>query len=134
MIGPHKESHYDFLGDEVNHHDVAVIIPVPIVAGFITSLSRKEKDLFSILYGRKGEFVSRTELSRVLWKKDASNSTLTQLSQLIGRLKRKMVSFGVDENSVITHWNKGYALSISICNTVTKYIDEKVIQDFVAAN
>ncbi|MHC5247178.1 winged helix-turn-helix domain-containing protein [Enterococcus sp. LJL90] len=101
-------------------------VSVHAVASLLSALSRKERELFDLLYAQKGEFVARTELSTQLWQQNVSNSSLTQLSQIIGRLKKKMQKFNLDENLIITHWNKGYALDQELCESVELYQEDKV--------
>ncbi|MHC5247040.1 winged helix-turn-helix domain-containing protein [Enterococcus sp. LJL90] len=101
-------------------------IPIHLVASFMSTMSKKEKELFNILLENNGEFVSRVELSDAIWGQGVSNSSLAQLSQIIGRLKKKMVKAGLDENLIETHWNKGYALQEKMCASIPTYLAEKV--------
>ncbi|MHC5247241.1 winged helix-turn-helix domain-containing protein [Enterococcus sp. LJL90] len=79
--------------------------------GFINSLSHNEKKLFDILLEANGNYVQRKDLSEQVWGKGVSNSTLTQLSQLIYRIRKKMLKVGLEGNSLQTNWREGYALS-----------------------
>ncbi|WP_265456474.1 winged helix-turn-helix domain-containing protein [Enterococcus sp. HY326] len=101
-------------------------VSIQSIGTLLGVLSRKEKELFDILYAKNGDFVARTELSTSLWHQEVSNSSLTQLSQIIGRLKRKMQKFDFDENFIITHWNKGYALDRRFCESIDAFENEKV--------
>lgn len=77
------------------------------------SLSKREKQLFDILFERRGQCVTRMELSQLLWNKEASQSTLSQLSQITRRLKEKIQIVGLNDSLVHTDWKKGYSLRIS---------------------
>ncbi|WP_265456400.1 winged helix-turn-helix domain-containing protein [Enterococcus sp. HY326] len=78
---------------------------------FIHSLSVNEKNLFDILYAANGQYIKRAELSEKLWQKEASNSSLAQLSQLLFRIRKKMTNHHLDGESLRSHWREGYALS-----------------------
>ncbi|MHC5374152.1 winged helix-turn-helix domain-containing protein [Enterococcus sp. LJL120] len=78
---------------------------------FIHSLSVNEKKLFDILYAADGQYIKRADLSERLWQKEASNSSLAQLSQLLFRIRKKMISHQLDGESLRSHWREGYALS-----------------------
>ncbi|WP_265456747.1 winged helix-turn-helix domain-containing protein [Enterococcus sp. HY326] len=101
-------------------------IPVHLIATLVSTMSKKEKELFHLLYEKHGDFVSRVELSETIWRQEVSNSSLTQLSQIVRRLKAKMKKIGLDEELIETHWNKGYALSKVFCENIDIYMGEKI--------
>ncbi|MHC5372557.1 winged helix-turn-helix domain-containing protein [Enterococcus sp. LJL120] len=79
--------------------------------GFVNNLSPKERKLLGLLDEANGQPVSRTFASECIWGKETSPSTLTQLSQLVSRLKNKMAHFGLNENALQVEWGKGYVLN-----------------------
>ncbi|WP_265460064.1 winged helix-turn-helix domain-containing protein [Enterococcus sp. HY326] len=81
------------------------------VKKLLNNLSPKEAGLFEILCRAQGEIILRVDVCEQLWKIGANHSTLTQLSQLIQRIRKKMEHFGVDGNLLETHWRSGYSLS-----------------------
>ncbi|MHC5250223.1 winged helix-turn-helix domain-containing protein [Enterococcus sp. LJL90] len=81
------------------------------VKQLINLLSAKEKKVFMILYEANGRSVSRKEILEKIWDEDISNSNLTQLSQIIQRIRFKMEKSGFDGTLLETQWKKGYALS-----------------------
>ncbi|MHC5375421.1 helix-turn-helix domain-containing protein [Enterococcus sp. LJL120] len=81
------------------------------VKKLLKNLSPKEAGLFEILYKAQGEVILRVDVCEQLWKRGANHSTLTQLSQLIQRIRKKMEHFGVDGSLLETHWRSGYSLS-----------------------
>lgn len=94
---------------------------------FVDNLSKKEKQLFGILYKMQGDYVMRKDISNLLWGGEVSNSNLTQLSQLIRRIKEKMLDEGLDQKLIHTNWTKGYALSNEIFVNSSSQIEEIVI-------
>ncbi len=103
-------------------------IPIQSLTALVSNLSGKEKVFFNILYRKKGEFISRMDLSKLIWEKDPNNSTLAQLSQIVGRVKRKMQSTGIDSSLIKTHWKKGYALHSSLYESIEMHKDDRTIQ------
>ncbi|MHC5372285.1 winged helix-turn-helix domain-containing protein [Enterococcus sp. LJL120] len=102
-------------------------ISIHSVTALISAMSKKERELFDILYEHNGEFVTRIELSKLLWTQGVSNSSLTQLSQIVGRLKKKMHKLGLNEGLIETHWNKGYAFKNQFCESISNYAATKSI-------
>ncbi|MHC5372241.1 winged helix-turn-helix domain-containing protein [Enterococcus sp. LJL120] len=82
---------------------------------FIKSLSKKERQVFSILYQSDGNYLKREELAGSLWDKNVTASNLAQLSQIVTRIKRKLQMITDDEDCITTNWRKGYALSKELC-------------------
>lgn len=54
-----------------------------------------------------GAIVSRTEMCLYIWEKAPNHSYLAQLSVLVKRIKGKLKSVGIDEESLETIWEKG---------------------------
>lgn len=100
---------------------------VPDFKAFIRSLSTKEKKLFDCLYEARGELVTRDELSKQIWGVGKSNSTLTHLSQIIQRLKKKMQKSGIASDLLQTRWRQGYALSNKFFEAMDTQIEETII-------
>lgn len=100
---------------------------VPDFKMFIRSLSTKEKKLFDCLYAARGELVTRDELSKQIWGVGKSKSTLTQLSQIIQRLKKKMQKSGIASDLLQTQWRQGYALSDKFFEAMDTQIEETMM-------
>ncbi|MBV7392370.1 helix-turn-helix domain-containing protein [Enterococcus sp. ALS3] len=71
-------------------------------------LSRQEQKLFVELQ-KANKTISREELSRKLWGKTSNNSTLSQLSNLVNKINKKMKDKGVNLY-ISTIWRNGYIL------------------------
>ncbi|WP_265456136.1 helix-turn-helix domain-containing protein [Enterococcus sp. HY326] len=78
---------------------------------FISMLSKKELEVFLQLYHAQGQHIKRNDLATKLWGLPISQSNLAQLSQIITRLKMKLMKLNFDERCLTTSWRKGYALS-----------------------
>ncbi|MHC5373365.1 winged helix-turn-helix domain-containing protein [Enterococcus sp. LJL120] len=121
----------DFSSFAIGAEEYPKKISIQLFSALLSGMSKKEKELFKILYEHHGEYVSRVELSETLWQRAASNSTLTQLSQIVGRVKKKLEKIGISGNLIETNWNKGYALKNSLCESIDACIDETTIQELL---
>ena len=75
-----------------------------------SSLSAQEKEVFSILEKETGKFVSREELSYLLWNAAPTNSMESRLSGIVKNLRKKIGDAGFSESSLVTSWGRGYRL------------------------
>ncbi|WP_265456055.1 winged helix-turn-helix domain-containing protein [Enterococcus sp. HY326] len=78
---------------------------------FENRLSPKEKQLYEILKEQPGNFINRNDLSEYIWQREGDNSTFSQLSQLVKKVKFKMKKSGIDPDLFMSNWRDGYALS-----------------------
>ncbi|MHC5372908.1 helix-turn-helix domain-containing protein [Enterococcus sp. LJL120] len=78
---------------------------------FLDSLSKNERKVFIILFNAQGSFIDREQLSQLIWPGEVTNSRLVQLSQLIAKIRKKLVGAGFSKDSLSTNWTKGYAIS-----------------------
>lgn len=74
------------------------------------SLSALERRVFRILSNYSGETVSREYICTELWG-EASNSRLSQLSMLIGNIRKKFGRYILDEEIIQSFWKKGYRMN-----------------------
>lgn len=74
-------------------------------------LSAGESRLLMILYQHQKVFTSREDLCVEMWSKPKTNSTMSQLSTLVSKLKRKLEEFGVWGEIIETSWGQGYRLA-----------------------
>ncbi|WP_265459256.1 winged helix-turn-helix domain-containing protein [Enterococcus sp. HY326] len=81
---------------------------------FIDSLSKNERKVFFILFNARGNFVNRDQLSQQIWPGEVTDSRLVQLSQLIAKIRKKLVEAGFSKDSLSTNWTKGYAISTKL--------------------
>ncbi|MDO7798981.1 helix-turn-helix domain-containing protein [Enterococcus avium] len=85
------------------------------------SLSAAESKLFMILYEQQNNILSREELCYEMWEREQSNSTMSQLSVMVKRLKDKLSKQNVEGPIIKTCWGKGYKLDESVYDQV--YLD-----------
>jgi Response regulators consisting of a CheY-like receiver domain and a winged-helix DNA-binding domain len=78
---------------------------------FISKFTKTEQIILSLLFKENGQFISRARLCQKIWQSEPSNSTLSQLSTNIAKLKRRIVQAGFSEEELVTVWGKGYQLS-----------------------
>ncbi|MGM0341699.1 winged helix-turn-helix domain-containing protein, partial [Enterococcus sp. AZ007] len=50
-------------------------------------------------------------LCREMWGKQKTNSTMSQLSTLVSKLKQKLEEVGLNGEIIETSWGQGYRLS-----------------------
>ncbi|MHC5246992.1 helix-turn-helix domain-containing protein [Enterococcus sp. LJL90] len=84
---------------------------------FLDSLSKNERKVFIILFNAQGSFIDREQLSQLIWPGEVTNSRLVQLSQLIAKIRKKLVGAGFSKDSLSTNWTKGYAISNKLQST-----------------
>lgn len=77
-------------------------------------LTNNEKKLLKELVTDINSVVTRNDLSQRIWhKKEVNNSTLSQISTLVGKIKKKMDAADIDGYRLETVWGKGYILKAS---------------------
>ncbi|MHC5248221.1 helix-turn-helix domain-containing protein [Enterococcus sp. LJL90] len=96
---------------------------------FLSNLSKKERQTFVLLYRAKGQTIKRKDLASALWGGSVTQSNLAQLSQIISKLKMKLMKVTADEDSLTTSWRKGYALSKILCEKFAPFEEEQFIQN-----
>lgn len=74
-------------------------------------LSASEERLLTILYQHQTVVISREDLCREMWRKPKTHSTMSQLSTLVSKLKRKLEEVGLTGEIIETSWGQGYRLS-----------------------
>lgn len=79
-------------------------------------LTKREKMLLECLVEAKGEPVSREEICSKLWHTPTTNSSLSQSSVLVKRLKSKLEMAGYDPEIIQTVWGRGYYLTKNSIN------------------
>ncbi|WP_265460248.1 winged helix-turn-helix domain-containing protein, partial [Enterococcus sp. HY326] len=72
------------------------------------------RKLFEILSNEKGGFLTRKEVAQRMWNGQPTSSHLAQLSQIVSRIRLKFARYGFTEQSIETHWKKGYRVSDEI--------------------
>lgn len=75
-------------------------------------LTKLEKRVFEELLNAQGAALSREQLCRKVWKAEATNSTQSQLSSLVKKIKAKLDNFGIGGNCIQTQWGRGYVLNL----------------------
>ena len=85
-------------------------------------LTMKERKLLDILLQsqQKGEILSRKKLCNELWDGKVNASTFAQLSTLVQRIKRKCIKAGINGESILTNWGKGYVLDIDFLDFILR--------------
>lgn len=72
--------------------------------------STAERLIVGTLLEADGEVVSRESLCYKVWNREASNSNMSQLSNLTKRIRYKMIEYGIDGECLKTVWGRGYQL------------------------
>lgn len=80
----------------------------------ILSLTKMEKRVFQQLIASEGQSVSREELCLAIWKVEPNQSTQSQLSTLIRKIKAKMDDLGINSSCIKTQWGLGYMLDTTV--------------------
>lgn len=77
------------------------------------SFSKMEEKVFNILLEAQNEkqILTRKELCEKLWDTGETHSNTSQLSSVITKLKNKLQKHGVEGDTILTLWGKGYRLS-----------------------
>lgn len=89
------------------------------------SLSSGEMKLFRILYDQKKKIVSREEICLLIWNKQKSNSSMSQLSVMVKHLKNKLAAQNIGGPIMETCWGQGYRLHESVYEQVYIEVEEK---------
>ncbi|MBO0459657.1 helix-turn-helix domain-containing protein [Enterococcus hulanensis] len=90
-----------------------VVLPFPPRKSIDISslpLSIAESKLLTILYQHQKVFASREALCIEMWGKPKTNSTMSQLSTLVSKLKRKLEEYDLTGEIIETSWGQGYRL------------------------
>jgi Response regulators consisting of a CheY-like receiver domain and a winged-helix DNA-binding domain len=82
-------------------------------------LSERERAFIRFLYDAPETYRSRDELCLKLFGKAKSASTLSQLSRLVTKLKKKLAQEKITGPIIETRWGKGYRLHLSVYQQVT---------------
>lgn len=94
------------------------------------SLTTTERKFFTILYDQQNNILSREELCYKIWEREQNNSTMSQLSVMVKRLKEKLSKQNVEGPIIETCWGKGYKLDESVYDQIyldspqVKYVNE----------
>lgn len=94
------------------------------------SLTATERKFFKILYDQQNNILSREELCHKIWEREQNNSTMSQLSVMVKRVKDKLSKQNVEGPIVETCWGKGYKLDESVYDQIyldspqVKYVNE----------
>jgi len=83
---------------------------------FVSKLSKNERKFLYLLYQAEENTISRKEMCKNIWKSEATESCLSQLSTLAFRIKIKMAEAGYNEDDLQTCWGRGYYLGGSMVN------------------
>ncbi|MGG5371637.1 winged helix-turn-helix domain-containing protein [Enterococcus sp. AZ196] len=77
-------------------------------------LSSKEKKVLLMLHYSDEKILSRKELVNSIWEVEENESTLSQLSSIIKRIRRKILESGVSSSAITTLWGRGYLLEYEL--------------------
>ncbi|MGG5333469.1 winged helix-turn-helix domain-containing protein [Enterococcus sp. AZ163] len=90
------------------------------------ALTKMERRVFQLLIDSEGQTVSRENLCREIWKVEPSQSTQSQLSTLIRKIKVKMSKTGINSGCIKTQWGLGYMLDMNVLRSGST-IDHSVL-------
>ena len=76
---------------------------------FLSTLSKRQKELLNILLENKGKTVSKTEICKKMWN-TVTDSRMTQVSGVIKIIREKMDDNQINCFELTTEWGKGYKL------------------------
>lgn len=85
-------------------------------------LSKKERKLLSILLKTPDQCCSRQQICQQIWGVE-SDSTKSQLSCLITKIKNKLNSLPASEELIQTVWGKGYVISKSHAKLIKEWME-----------
>lgn len=80
----------------------------------VLTLTKMETRVFEELMASEGQTISRENLCRKIWKIEPNQSTQSQLSTLIKKIKAKMEESGINSNCIKTQWGLGYMLDTNV--------------------
>ncbi|MGM0214813.1 winged helix-turn-helix domain-containing protein [Enterococcus sp. AZ109] len=83
-------------------------------------LSKRENTLLMCLYEYRGNYLSREELCKKIWrdKELVTNSQMSALSTCVHNIKIKVKKCGVKCNPIVTVWGLGYQISDEFCEII----------------
>lgn len=76
----------------------------------LSRLSKSEQAVMRVLYQSKGVFLRREEIAKEMWSENITTSRLSQVTQLIQKLRQRFEDHGLDKDWIITSWGNGYCL------------------------
>ncbi|WP_368757019.1 helix-turn-helix domain-containing protein [Enterococcus avium] len=94
---------------QLNQHN-SYNLPNTDFKQFVSYLSRKERNVLLHIYNAEGYLASREELCLAVWNSSPTNSSLSQLSTIIHRIKKKLKEKGIDTDEIQTVWGEGYRM------------------------
>ncbi|MBO0455111.1 winged helix-turn-helix domain-containing protein [Candidatus Enterococcus murrayae] len=74
-------------------------------------LSMLERRLLETLYQHSNESLSRKELCKYIWDEHMGTSRSVHLSNLVGKVRKKLIKIGFSEQCIRTDWGYGYQIS-----------------------
>lgn len=80
----------------------------------LLTLTKMETRVFQELMASEGKAISRDNLCRKVWKIEPNQSTQSQLSTLIKKIKAKMEESGINSGCIKTQWGLGYMLDTNV--------------------
>ena len=87
-------------------------------------LSDSELKLLRILYEQQEKTISREELSLRMWNREQTNSTMSQLSVIVKRLREKLASQCITGPIIETCWGQGYRLDDAVYDQIYIPLEE----------
>lgn len=93
------------------------------IKSFRSELSKNEVIVLKILCANQDECISRLKLARKVWSSGPDASRLSQLSQIIKRLRQKLKNSDLPEDLIETNWRKGYKISSELSNNLLELLD-----------
>ena len=87
-------------------------------------LSACELKLLRILYEQQEQTISREELCLRMWNREKNNSTMSQLSVTVTRLKEKLASLHITGPIIETFWGQGYRLDEAVYDHIYIPLEE----------
>lgn len=76
----------------------------------VRSLPKNEKLVMKILYESKDSSITREEIAEKMWPQKVTNSRISQVAQLIQRIRQKFARFNLGKDFIVTNWGFGYQL------------------------
>lgn len=89
-------------------------------------LTKMEARVLRKLYQNRGEIISREELCDYIWGDGASSSHLSQISWIMKRIRNAFANDGAGDETIETHWGKGYSLSEEVYECYVEEIEQPV--------
>ncbi|MGM0165456.1 hypothetical protein IGI39_000398 [Enterococcus sp. AZ135] len=79
------------------------------------NLKLKQKEIVDYLIYSGNRIVSREEISRQIWRKEANKSVLASLSKIVSKINEK-VEYECGHSAIQTVWGQGYRLNKEFFN------------------